>query len=131
MSDKNELLKYCEDILKLAPHHSIEYKVAKIAYIKIKGLSDEVSNFCRDIIEKSPDHSIQNEIANIVLSENVTHEGWTLVPIEPTEEMFRFVPLMARMTINKDEYDYSRHNEKNARWVYLQMLRYAPEYKNK
>jgi hypothetical protein len=56
----------------------------------------------------------------------VIPKGWKLVPVR---EMFMFVPAMVKMNINHDEYDVSGLNERNAKWIYDQMLKRVPKYK--
>lgn len=62
-------------------------------------------------------------------TEQVIPDGWKLVPIEPTDEMFySLVPAMARSeNLNRDEYDISRRNERLARWVYKSLIAAAPK----
>lgn len=89
--------------------------------------------YCQRIQNVAPSDSPQYEVAELALQvllnedNNIIPDGWKLVPTEPDNEMYQIVPAMARMNINRDEYDVSRLNEKNAKWVYQNMLKRAPE----
>lgn len=134
-TEKAEILKYCEDITNIAPENSLEYKIAKLALIQLNNEHHEIISLCKSIKENAPDNSPQNKVAQLVLNQfdeitkstllNVP-EGWKLVPEKPTYEMLMFIPAMAKMTINRDEYDVSKHNQNNAVWIYNQMLKRAP-----
>ena len=130
------MIDYCLNILKVAPENSVEHKIAAIALAKIQAVRNDVAEMCKNIIERSNKDSIENKIANIVLAENLSAitqnnapDGWILVPIEPTNAMFGFIPAMSRMKINEDEYDYNDHNKNNAKWIYRQMLSRSPNNK--
>ena len=138
--EHKEMLKYCQNIINVAPENSIEHKIAKLALIQLNKEHLEIVELCQEIKQNSDVNTPQNKIAHLVLSQydksfslgkevGFVPNGWKLVPVEPVRKMFMFVPSMARMKINHDEYDVSGINEKNAKWIYEQMLKNAPEYK--
>lgn len=136
--EKAEILKYCENITNIAPENSVEYKIAKLALIQLNDEHHEIISLCNSIKENAPADSAQNKVAQLVLNQfdEITKstllnipQGWKLVPEEPTSKMFMFIPAMTAMTINQDQYDVSRHNERNATWIYKQMLKLAPSTK--
>lgn len=132
-NEKQEMIDYCNDILKFSPVGSKEYHFAKIALLEISGGANDALEVAEEIKNNASENSIQSKIASIVLDlhkkkENVDSVplGWKLVPLEPVEEMFRFIPAMVKMVINQDEYDLSGLNERNATWIYKSMLKYIP-----
>lgn len=133
-NEKKELLKYCQDIINIAPETSVEYKIAKLAFIQLNQEHDEIVEMCKHIKENSDENSPQNKIVSLVLNQfnqeksNIAiPDGWKLAPLKPFPEMFMFIPAMVKMTINHDEYDVSRLNERNALWIYQQMLNRIPQ----
>lgn len=132
--EHKEMLNYCQNILNVAPENSVEHKIAKLALIQLKKEHLEIIELCQEIKQNSKNDTTQNKIAQLVLSQYdknmcVIPKGWKLVPIVPVREMFMFVPAMVKMNINHDEYDVSGLNERNAKWIYDQMLKRVPEYK--
>lgn len=137
--EHKDMLKYCQDIINVAPENSIEYKIAQLALIQLKKEHLEIIELCNEISNNSQANTPQNKIAKLVLSQydkslsmedmNIIPSGWKLVPIVPVREMFMFVPAMVKMNINHDEYDVSGLNERNAKWIYDQMLKRVPDFK--
>ena len=135
--EHQEMLKYCQNIMQFAPQNSVEYKIANLALIQLNKEHIEIIELCSEIKENSQPETIQNKIAQLVLSQYKNSpnnnidipNGWKLVPIIPVQEMFMFVPAMVKMKIKHDEYDVSRLNERNAKWIYDQMLKRVPVFK--
>lgn len=88
--------------------------------------------YCQRIQNVAPSDSPQYEVAELALQvllnedNNIIPDGWQLVPKEPDNEMYQIVPAMAHMNINRDEYDVSRINQRNAKWIYQSMLNKSP-----
>lgn len=88
--------------------------------------------YCQRIQNVAPSDSPQYEVAELALQvllnedNNIIPDGWQLVPKEPDNEMYQIVPAMAHMNINRDEYDLSRINQRNAKWIYQSMLNKSP-----
>lgn len=140
-SEQEDMISYCLKLLESSPPETPEHKIAQLALIQLRNEQDEIVSLCEEIQKNAPVESVQHKITDMVLNQykNIENnqksilipDGWQLVPKDPTPyeyEMFRFVPAMAKMKVNQDEYDRSGLNQNNATWIYQNMLKYAPKF---
>lgn len=133
-SEKEEMIEYCLRVLDLAPKTTPEYQLAKIALIRLKDEENKIIEICKEIQMNANKESVQYKISKLIINDQIKTiepDGWQLVPKDPTNyenDMFQFVPLMPKMIINQDEYDRSKLNQRNATWIYQNMLKYAPKF---